>query len=200
MMLLRSAPPSPFGRKVKLAAAILGLSEQIEIVAADTTNAADPLRSSNPLGKIPCLTLANGTHVYDSRVIVEYLDMLAGGGKIIPAAPGERLQALTRQALADGIMDAALVIVYEGRWRTPEMRDAKWLAYQQEKIDRGLAELEAHPRAGFGDIGQISTACALGYLDLRLAGTWREKHTGLAAWLDRFAAHVPAFTKTKVAA
>ena len=161
-MKLRSAPPSPFGRKVKIAAAILGLTGQIEVITADTTNPGDPLRRDNPLGKIPCLILADGTNVYDSRVIVEHLDHMAGGNKIFPAAYPARLQALTRQALADGICDAALCIIYEQRWRSSEMHDAKWLAHQQGKIDRGLDELAAHPPAGAINIGHIATACALG--------------------------------------
>ena len=198
MMKLRSALPSPFGRKVKMAASILGLADQIEVIIADTTNPEDPLRRDNPLGKIPCLVLADGTNVYDSRVIVEHLDHLAGGNKIFPAEYSARLKALTQQALADGICDAALVIIYENRWRAPEMHDAKWLAHQHGKIDRGLAALSAHPPAGAIDIGHIATACALGYLDLRFAGKWRTAHPKLVAWLDDFASKVPGFAKTKV--
>ena len=198
MMVLRSAPPSPFGRKVKIAAHMLGLADQIKSVTTDTTNPQDPLRQNNPLGKIPCLVLADGTNVYDSRVIVEYLDHLGGGGKIIPAAFPARLDALTRQALADGLMDAALVIIYEGRWRAVAMHDAKWLAYQHEKIARTLDALAAQTHAGALDIGDIAKACALGYLDLRFGGKWRQTHPSLMAWLDGFAAQVPAFELTRV--
>ena len=198
MMILRSAPPSPFGRKVKIAADILGLSDKIEIVASDTNNPDDPLRRGNPLGKIPCLVLEDGTNIYDSRVILEHLDHVAGGNRIIPAKYGARLHALTGQALADGLADAALVMVYEARWRTEGMRDGKWLAHQQGKVDRALAALEAHPPHGAIDIAHIATACGLGYLDLRFGGTWRAAHPGLVAWLDHFAAAVPAFEKTKV--
>ena len=198
MMKLRSSPPSPFGRKVKIAAHVLGLADKIEIILADTNNVSDPLRQENPLGKIPCLTLEDGTSVYDSRVIVEYLDHLAGGNKIIPASYPARLKALTRQALADGLADAALVQVYELRWRPEAMRDTKWLAYQADKVNRALAELAAHPDTGAVDIGQIATACALGYLDLRFGGSWRKSHPTLVTWLDEFAAKVPSFEKTKV--
>jgi glutathione S-transferase len=120
MLLLRSSPASPFVRKVRIAAAVLGLSDRITIEDADTMNPDQQLVAQNPLGKIPALMLENGETLYDSRVIVEYLDMLAGGGQIIPAGWG-RIEPLRQQALADGIMDAAILQMYEIRWR-PEDR------------------------------------------------------------------------------
>src|ERR1700712_2268711 len=84
MMILRSTPPSPFGRKVKLAASVLGLSKDIKVEGADTNNVNDSIRQQNPLGKIPTLVLDDGTTLFDSRVIIEYLDHIAGGGKVIP--------------------------------------------------------------------------------------------------------------------
>ena len=201
ILILRSSPASPFGRKVKIAAAILGLADRIEIVVADTNDAQDSLRRQNPLGKIPTLILEDGSALYDSRVIVEYLDYLAGGGRIIPSAPGPRFNALTRQALADGIMDAALLQVYETRFREPGQYVAKWLDHQSSKVERSLADLEAAlPDEGARDVGAIALACALGYLDLRFAGRWRPDHPKLAAWLDVFARGVPAFEGTRVAA
>src|SRR6476661_3949457 len=119
MLILRSSPASPFGRKVKIAAAILGLADKVKVVEADTLDPNDTLRRQNPLGKIPTLVLENGETLYDSRVIVEYLDHLAGGHRLIPDGPA-RFEALRVQALADGIMDAALLQVYEGRWRSEE--------------------------------------------------------------------------------
>lgn len=201
MLVLRSSPASPFGRKVRIAAAILGLTARIDVVAADTSDPDDSLRRQNPLGKIPALVLEDGAVVYDSPVIVEYLDALAGAGKIIPAAPGPRFAALTLQALADGIMDAALLQVYETRFRDPGQHVAKWLDHQAGKVARGLASLEAAPpAAGARDIGAISLACALGYLDLRFGGRWRADGPRLAAWLNDFAAVVPAFEETRVKA
>ena len=94
MMLLRSSPASPFGRKVKIAADVLGLSGEIEMVQTDTGNPDDPLRKDNPLGKIPTLVTEEGVAIYDSRVIVEYLDQRAGGGRIIPADPKQRIAVL----------------------------------------------------------------------------------------------------------
>jgi glutathione S-transferase len=202
MMILRSSPPSPFGRKVKIAASLLGLDTQITMEKADTNDPADSLRKQNPLGKIPVLVLEDGTTLFDSRVIVEYLDHRAGGGRIIPAEPAARFAALRLQALCDGLMEAALLQVYEGRFRSEDKREPKWLNHQADKVARALAALEESPPAlgTLPDIGQITLACALGYLDLRFQGNWRKDHPRLVAWLDNFAARVPAFSKTKVEA
>lgn len=198
MLVLRSSPASPFGRKVKLAALELGLMDRIEIVTADTTDPADSLRQQNPLGKIPALLLEDGTALFDSRVILDYLDHLAGGGRIIPAGEA-RFAQLRLQALADGLCDAALLQVYEGRFRPEEGRNANWLAHQAGKVSRALATLEAAPPAfeGRPRIGEIALACALGYLDLRFEGRWRAEHPKLVAWLDDFAARVPAYESTR---
>ncbi|HWJ73010.1 MAG TPA: glutathione S-transferase [Kaistia sp.] len=197
MLILRSSPASPFGRKVKIAAALLGLTDRIEIVNADTADPSDSLRSQNPLGKIPALVLENGGVIYDSRVIVEYLDHLAGGGRVIPADPARRYPALVMQALADGIMDASLLQVYEKRWRDEPLRHAGWLAHHADKVTRGLAALEASDLGGPIHIGHVTVACALGYLDLRFGDSWRQAHPALVGWLDGFAASVPAFDKTR---
>jgi glutathione S-transferase len=201
MMLLRSAPPSPFGRKVKIAAALLGLTGELTVITTDTVNPEDPIRSDNPLGKIPALVLEDGLVVHDSAVIVEYLDMRAGGGRVLPKGGLERIRVLTLQSLADGLMEAALLQVYEGRWRDAAKHEQKWVDHQAGKVARALAWLEAHPPEIAGDVhvGHISVACALGYLDLRFAGSWRVGHPRLAAWLEAFAARVPAFEATKAA-
>lgn len=197
MMILRSSPASPFGRKVRLAAAILGLSDRIQVVIADTMAPDGPLLQQNPLGKIPALILEDGQTIFDSRVILEYLDHLAGGGKIIPVGP-TRFSVLTRAALADGIADAALLRVYEARVRDPATHSEKWLAHQSGKVERGLAAFEANPpHAGDRDVAAIGLACALGYLDLRFAGDWRASNPKLVAWLDAFGAGVPAFEATR---
>ncbi|WP_442753585.1 glutathione S-transferase [Methylocystis sp. JAN1] len=195
MMILRYSAASPYARKIRIAAELLGLAGRIEIVAASTTDPNDTLRRQNPLGKIPALVLEDGSALYDSRVIADYLDHL-GGGKLIPAAPG-RFDVLRLQALGDGVNDAALLIRYETATRRPELRDQDAIDLQQGKIDRALAVLEASPPAGPVDIGQIAVACALGYLDLRFEGAWRGKHPRLAAWLQDFATKVPAFEATK---
>jgi len=163
MMILRSSPASPFGRKVKIAARYLGLWDRITLVPADTSDPSDSLRSQNPLGKIPALLLADGSALYDSRVIVEYLDHLAGGGRILPQGLA-RFDVLRRQALADGAMDAALLQVYEVRMRPEEGRSAKWTGLQADKVARALAALDAtlQPFDPALDIGQIALACLLG--------------------------------------
>jgi len=202
MMILRSSPPSPFGRKVSIAASVLRLSPEIKIETADTNNAADALRQQNPIGKIPVLVLEDGSTLFDSRVILEYLDHRAGGGKIIPRETKARFAALRLQALADGMTDAQILVLYETRWRPAEHHVVKWVDYQNDKIKRGLAALEAAPPAldQIPNVGQIALACFLGHRDLRFPGTWRKDHPKLAAWLDRFAAQVPAFGETKIAA
>lgn len=198
MMVLHTAPASPFGRKVKIAAAMLGLSEQIEIVAADTQDPNDRLRIHNPLGKIPALVLDDGPVLFDSRVIVEYLDWRAGGGRILPPPSDTRFLVRTREALADGICDAAILQVYEARFRAEDRRDAKWTSHQAGKVERALAAFEHAPPEGPRTVADIGLACALGYLDLRFGGLWRDAHPRLVAWLDAFAAEVPAFEKTRV--
>ena len=202
MMILRSVPPSPFARKCYLAASVLGLTDQIKLEKADPNDAADSLRMQNPLGKIPALVTEDGATLFDSRVIVEYLDHRAGGGKIIPQEPKARFAALRLQALADGMTDAQILIVYEGRFRPPEHHVKKWTDYQADKIKRGFDALEADPPSldPIPNVGQIALACFLGHRDLRFAGDWRAAHPKLVTWLDRFAAKVPAFAETKVAA
>jgi len=198
MLTLRSARASPFARKVRIAAAMLNLDDRIEIVDADTNNPDDTLRRQNPLGKIPALVLENGDVLYDSAVIVEYLDWLSGGGKIVPLEPAERFRALTRQALADGICEATVLLRYEATWRPAEMRSAAWMDHQSGKISRALKVFDAEPPNEILDISTIALACALGYLDLRFGGEWRAGHPKLVAWLAAFAEAVPAFEATAV--
>ncbi|HEX5210298.1 MAG TPA: glutathione S-transferase N-terminal domain-containing protein [Pseudolabrys sp.] len=201
-MILRSSPASPFVRKVRIAADLLGLADKIEVQETDLNDPADAIRVQNPLGKIPALVLDDGTVYYDSRVILDVLDHLAGGGRIVPREPAARFAALRLQALCDGILDASLLIVYEGRYRPADKAVQSWLDRQAEKIARGMAVLEASPPPldPTPNVGQIALACLLGYRDLRFGGTWRKDHPRLLAWHDKFAAQVPAFAATKIAA
>lgn len=198
MMILRSSPPSPYGRKVKLAAKLLGLFGSIEVQQTDTLDDNDTIRTQNPLGKIPALIAEDVGVLYDSRVICEYLDSLAGGGRLYPSGSA-RWHALRLGALSDGVMDAAILIVYERRFRPEALQHQPWMDYQRAKVERALASLEGDcPRFGDGvHIGELTLACALGYLDFRFGGDWREGHPKLVAWLDEFAARVPAFEETK---
>jgi len=194
---LRSTVTSPFGRKVRMAAQVLGLSNRITIEPADTLDEHDTLRQQNPLGKMPCLLLPDGTALYDSRVIVEFLQSVAGGEQLLPGRGLARFKALTRATLADGIADAALLMVYEGRFRDAEKRSERWMAHQRGKIERGLAAFaKAPPDARKTDIVAIGLSCALGYLDWRKPVEWRISYPPLAAWLDDFARHEPAFART----
>ena len=188
MMILRSSPASPFGRKVRIASAILGIESTIRVQPADPTDTSDTLRRQNPIGKIPVLVTEDGAALYDSRVILEYLDHCAGGGRIIPAEPRARFAALRLQALADGVMDASILQVYERRWRAAEKHETKWLDHQAGKIERALAALEADLPGldSMPHVGQIATACALGYRDLRFDGAWRKEYPRLVGWLDEF--------------
>lgn len=201
MLVLRSSPASPFGRKVKLAAHVLGLDALLITEQADTKAPDEAFLRQNPLGKIPVLITEDGQALYDSRVIVDYLDHRAGGGRIIPADAG-RFEVLRMQALGDGICDAGLMLVYEKRYRPEELWHQPWLDRQAEKIRRALevAENDRPALSATPDIGAIALACALGYLDLRLEGAWRADHPRLVAWLEDFAAALPAFEKTRATA
>jgi glutathione S-transferase len=198
-MILRSSPASPFVRKVRIAMSVLGLDDKIEVRDVDLNDPADAIRKENPLGKIPALALEDGSVLYDSRVILEYLDHLGGGGRIIPREPKARFAALRLQALCDGMLDAGVLMVYEGRYRPPEMKVQSWVERQQGKMQRGLDALEASPPKldALPDVGRIALACVLGYGDLRFGGEWRKNHPKLVAWHDAFAAQVPAFAATK---
>ena len=199
MMILRSSPSSPFVRKVRIAVTLLGFDKDVTVERADTTDPNDTLRKINPLGKIPVLIIEDGSAVYDSRVILDYLDDRAGGGKIVPRQPKERLAALRLQALCDCILDASVLTIYEGRYRKPDMHEPKWLELQAAKVARALGVLEAAPPPidAMPNVGQIALACVLGYRDFRFGGSWRGEYPRLVAWLDNFAARVPAFSATK---
>ncbi|MDR7124157.1 glutathione S-transferase [Pseudotabrizicola sp. 4114] len=190
-MNLTFSPTSPYVRKVLVLIAETGLTGIALTPASGTPIAPDAgVVERNPLGKIPALEREDGPTLYDSRVICQYLDALAGAG-LYPAAP--RLwDTLTVEATADGILDAALLMVYETRIRPEDKRFAPWVEGQWSKIDRALDVLEtlwADHLNGPLDMGQIATACALGYLDFRHAARqWRQTRPHLAAWEAGFAA------------
>ncbi len=189
---------SPFARKCRIAAAHLGLGDRVIFVDGED-DPANELRATNPLNKIPVALLDDGTTLFDSRVILEYFDHLAGGDAIIPIDPARRFRALTWQALADGILDAAILIGYEARYRAPHERSTKWLAMQGDKIGRALDVAEKRELPEAIDVGSIALACALGFLDLRHGGAWRENHPRLVGFLDAFARNAPAFEATRAA-
>jgi glutathione S-transferase len=194
-MRLRSSLTSPFVRKVRIAAALLGLSERIALEPADTMDPADALRRVNPLGRVPALELDDGTTIVDSRVICDYLNALAGGA-LLPADPKARARAHSDVCLADGVCEASVLIRYETAFHDEPCRSSDWVAHQAQKVARTLAHFEANPPKGPVDLVQIALACALGYRDFRFGGAWRADHPNLVAWLDDFAARTPAFADT----
>ncbi len=189
-MVLYHSPTSPFVRKVMVVLHETGLLGQVELVSASgtpTDPGSVPL-ARNPLGKIPVLERPEGPALYDSRVICRYLAEMAGG-TLYPTA--RIWETLTLEATADGIMEAALLIVYETRVRGEGERSGAWVEGQWAKIARALEAVEARwmPHlAGPLDCGQIAIGCALGYLDLRHAARgWRDSCPALADWYARFA-------------
>jgi len=185
MLKLRHSTTSPFVRKVVVAAIETGQDQDIERVKTVTSDPA--LEADNPLQKIPAMSTDDGTMLIDSAVICEYLDHRAGG-KLIPAPGPARWSVLKRQALCDGILDAAILRRYETQ-RPENLRSAEWDQRQKLKMDQGLAALE-RDAASFGDtvdLGTLTAAIMLDYLDFRYAHeAWREKHPKLAAWYATF--------------
>ena len=194
-MKLMYAPQSPFARKVRAAAIELGLGERIELQYAEVMpgkeNAAFA-QSVNPLRKIPALVLDDGkTAIVDSTVICEYLDALAGGGRLIPAVGPERWRVLSQHAVAQGMCEAAILVRYE-TWLRPEpARWPVWIDDQWDKVWSGAKFFEqraerAVPKGGASlDLSQLALACALGYLDFRFPETkWASRFPGVAAWYE----------------
>ncbi|MDZ4395330.1 glutathione S-transferase [Cypionkella sp.] len=198
-MLLYHSPATPFGRKVMVVILELGLKDQVEVIHVSGTPLAPgslPV-AQNPLGKIPALQTDAGV-IYDSRVICRYLNDLAGG-TLYPSAPA-LWQTLTREATVDGILEAALAMVYEVRLRPEDKQFPEWIEAQWAKASRALDLIEAewmdHLNSPL-DMPQFALACALEYLDFRLdARNWRQGRPKLAAWQAEFAKR-PAMQATK---
>ncbi len=189
-MKLLMSPASPFVRKVRVVIREAGLTAGIEEVAVSTTPVASApeVVAANPLGKIPALIRDDGPALYDSRVITRYLDHLAGA----TLYPATRLwEVLTLEATADAIMEAAVLMIYEVRTRPEGERSPGWIAAQWDKVERGVAAIEARwmsHLAGPLNAAQIAVGCALGYLDLRHADRdWRAANPALGAWFADFA-------------
>ncbi|MCJ2073305.1 glutathione S-transferase [Methylobacterium sp. J-030] len=197
-MKLLYSPASPYARKVLVLAHETGLIDRITVTAAaaSPTGSAAEVAGHNPLGKIPALVLEDGTALYDSRVICEYLDGHSTGPRLFPEGAA-RWDALTRQALADGLLDAALLTRYELVLRPEAQRWDAWEAGQIGKITAALDRFETLAAALPAlDIGTVALACALGYLDLRFPDlAWREGRPALAAWFAT-AERRPSMTAT----
>jgi glutathione S-transferase len=185
-MKLYYSATSPYARKVRVLIIEQGLQEAVELVRADpmAENAASKI--GNPLSKIPALRLDDGTVLFDSPVICEYLDQQAEDDPLLPSDGADRWAVLTAQALGDGILDAALSLVMESR-RPETERSAYWQDRWTAAIHRGVDEIAedvARDRESF-DLGRITYACALGYLNFRLPDLdWRGPHPRLLAWFE----------------
>lgn len=184
------SPFSPYVRKCLVVAHELGLDGRIELLPSN----AHPVQrdrkiiESNPLGKVPTLFTDDGQVLYDSRVICEYLDVQAGS-RLFPREGRARWEALTLQSLADGMLDAALLARYEDVARPEGVRWPEWRAAQLDKTETALRHLEATLAVleNRVDIGSLSLACALWYLDLRFPDLgWRDRHAGVASWYAAF--------------
>ena len=193
MMKLIGALTSPYVRKVRIVLAEKKLDYQFEL--EDVWN-ADNILKANPLGKVPCLVLEGGEAVFDSRVIVEYLDTRSPVSRLIPESGRERTEVRTWEALSDGLLDAALLARLEATWagRSAEQRSQAWIDRQMSRIDSALVAMST----GLGDkpwcvgihlsLADIAAGCALGYLNFRFPELeWRTTYPNLARLADKLA-------------
>ena len=202
-MKLIGAVASPYVRKVRVVMAEKKLDYQfiLEDVWAEGTR----ISASNPLGKVPCLVMEGGEAVFDSRVIVEYLDTLSPVGKLIPPQGRERAEVKTWEALADGVVDAAILARLERIWahRQEGERSQAWIDYQLRKVNDGLKAMSQ----GLGDkpfcsgihlsLSDIAVGCALGWLEFRFPEiAWRSEYPNLGKLLDKLMLR-PSFADTK---
>jgi glutathione S-transferase len=204
-MKLIGAITSPYVRKVRIVMAEKKLDYQFvqeDVWAAETT-----IAESNPLGKVPCLVMEGGEALFDSRVIVEYLDTLSPVGKLIPAVGRERAEVKTWEALADGVLDAAILARLENHWagRSKAQRSQAWIDRQLGKVSGSLKAMSQ----GLGDkpfcagihlsLADIAVGCALGYLDFRFPEIdWRTPYPNLAKLQDKLMQR-PSFQDTRPA-
>lgn len=191
-MKLFSSTTSPFVRKVTVLAREVGVWDRITEIPVKTSPIApaEPLAAAHPLAKLPTLETDDGEVVYDSRVICEYLDGLHAGRPMFPREPGPRLLALRQQALADGLLDAGILVFYENMFRKEELRDPVWLAAQAKKANAALDQLEREVGSLDRplDIGVIAVGCALAWLEFRAPiADLRPSRPALFAWYDEFA-------------
>ena len=199
-MQLFYTPASPYVRKVMLSAHVLGFADDLTLETVDwsSPDSADKL-ALNPLAKVPAL-IADGKLIADSRVIMEYFDLQAGGGKIIPNDPETRIDVLRQAALIEGMLDASILIVYETRLRPENMVMDSIMHRYRDKIIRGLgmvgATTTSYDNGTMPTIADISLAALLDYLDFRNIVAWRDHAPHLTDWLASFAAAVPGYQDT----
>jgi glutathione S-transferase len=191
---------SPYVRKVRIVMAEKRIDCQLEM--EDVWAADSKIQEVNPLGKVPCLIMEDGGAVFDSRVIVEYLDTMTPVAKLIPSSGRERAEVRTWETLGDGVLDAAVLIRLELTQRPREQQSQKWIERQYGKIDAALKAMSQ----GLADkpwcngqaysLADIAVGCALGYLDFRFSHlNWRGEHSSLQQHYDKLAAR-PSFIET----
>ncbi len=186
---------SPYVRKVMVCAMLRDIDQRIEKIPTNPHESPAALIAENPLSKVPCLLTEDGFAVFDSPVICEYLDRVGDALPLFPQAGAARWVALRLQAVGDGILDAAVARRMESAKPLDAARDA-FMARQKQAVDRALAMLERESLGSLADIGAVSVACALGYLDFRFgAENWRPDHPKLADWFAPIA-ELPAMINT----
>lgn len=201
MMKLIGSLTSPFVRKVRIVMAEKKIDYDFEL--DDVWSENSRILDINPLGKVPCLVMEDNGAVFDSRVIVDYLDTLTPVCKLLPANTRERAEVKCWEALADGLLEAAVLIRLEDTQRTDAERSITWIERQQKKIDASLLAMAQ----GLGEkpwcmdkqysLADVAVGCALGYLTFRFpAITWRSDHTRLARLYDKLSAR-PSFVDTQ---
>jgi glutathione S-transferase len=192
---------SPYVRKVRIVMAEKRIDYQLEL--EDVWSPDSRIREANPLAKVPCLIMEDGGAVFDSRVIVEYLDTMTPVAKLIPPSGRERAEVRTWEALADGVLDAAILVRLEQTQRPAEQQSKKSIDRQMDKIHAGVAAMsrgladKAWCNGSSYSLADIATGCALAYLDFRFASLgWRKQYPNLAQHQDKLAARA-SFTETQ---
>jgi len=192
---------SPYVRKVRIVMAEKHIDYHLEL--EDVWSPDTRIQEANPLGKVPCLIMEDGGAVFDSRVIVEYLDSATPVAKLIPPSGRERAEVRTWEALGDGVIDAAILARLETTQRPPEQQSSKWVERQMGKVNAGIAAMSR----GLGDkpwcnghaytLADIAVGCALGYIDFRFGSIdWRGPYPNLARLYEKLAAR-PSFAETQ---
>jgi glutathione S-transferase len=189
------SPTSPYVRKVRACAITREIDRLIELVPTDANASLPEFVAINPLSKVPALLTEDGVALFDSPVICEYLDSIGDALPMFPEHGALRWRALKLQAMGDGILDAS--VPRRGEMAKPQDEGrAAWIARQKAAVGRTLDALEVDPPHRAIDIGSLTVACALGYLDFRFAAQpWRSGHARLAAWYEAFAQH-PGIAET----
>lgn len=195
-MKLLYSPTSPYSAKNRMAAHYLGFS--VEAIAVDTSNTPQILSANNPLGKIPVLLLEDGRAIFDSVVIMQFLDR-ESGGKLFPTDHQKRTEVEVFEALCDGALDSLLSIVYERRFRPAEFVYQPWIDKQWKKAVSSIDYIEEHLPEFDGQLNasHFALAALVSYLNLRFDGLWQEGHSKLVSWEQAFAETFPAYSQMK---